>query len=322
MNPSKSDVFCSVVTVVGGQRNIELLSQVREVVGTLEDSYTNFEFIVVDNGMSSDQVDGLRVLLLELPCIRVLRLARPSDYDTAVFGGLEAAIGDYVAVFELGVDPVNQIVRFVDQLLQGSDIVQGITTGIRSGRLFRRLLRRSFFMASRISAGIDVPDEASYMAAFSRRAVNAMVGSPSGLKYLRHLLRHVGFDVVELRYEQLEAPTARRRSGILDGIEVITSYSLRPLRVVTAIGLIAAGANLLYAMYVLLVFLSSAVERGWTTTNLQLAVMFFALFLLLAVISEYLGRILSESRQGPRYFVMEELVSSRLIADENRRNIA
>jgi hypothetical protein len=63
------------------------------------------------------------------------------------------------------------------------------------------------------------------------------------------------------------------------------------------------------------------VERGWTTTNLQLSVMFFILFLSLAVISEYLGRILSESRRGPEYIVLEELVSSRFIADEGRRNI-
>ena len=104
---------------------------------------------------------------------------------------------------------------------------------------------------------------------------------------------------------------------------MITSYSIRPLRVVSLAGLIVAGVNLAYALYVVVVFLAdNAVERGWTTTNLQLSIMFFFLFVSLAVLSEYIGRLLAESRREPTYFIMEELMSERLIADETRRNIA
>ena len=104
--------------------------------------------------------------------------------------------------------------------------------------------------------------------------------------------------------------------------EIIVSYSHHPLRVVSAIGLFASAANLLYAVYTIAVFIAAKrVAEGWTTLSLELAVMFFLLFIILSVICEYLGRILEETRAQPAYHIMEELSSTVLVADETRRNI-
>lgn len=314
------DIFVSLVTVAGANHTSQLREVVQQSVDLLRSQYTNFELIIVDNGLAPGVLLTLQSLLDELPCIRILRLSGHLDFDTAVFCGLEAAIGDYAVVFEAGRDPVAEISDLVDELARGADIVQGLSES-PDRNLRRRFARRWFFWLSHVATGLQVSADATYFTAFSRRAVNAMVGSPTGLKYLRHLLRHVGFEVIEFNYERLPEQIGRNRPGLVAAIEVITNYSLRPLRTIAALGLIAAALNLVYAVYVVLVFLSSTVERGWTTTNLQLALMFFVLFVAVAVMSEYLGRILSESRRGPLYIVMEELVSSQLIADESRRNI-
>ncbi len=316
----QADIFVSLITVGGKNNDAELEALVRESVDILRSRYSNFELILVDNGLQQHVLSGVQALLHELPCIRIIRLARDLDFDTAVFSGLEAAIGDYVAVFEAGVDPVDEVPRMIGQLISGADIVQGVSE-LQGLGLARRVSRSCFFWLSRFAAGLNVPKNATYLSAFSRRAVNAMASSPAGLKYLRHLLRHIGFEVFEHSYARSGARIDRNRPGVMEAIEVITNYSLRPLRAVAGLGMLAAVANLIYAVYVLMVFFSSSVARGWTTTNLQLALMFFILFLALAVITEYLGRILSESRRGPSYIVMEELVSSSLIADEGRRNI-
>ncbi len=137
-------------------------------------------------------------------------------------------------------------------------------------------------------------------------------------------MRHIGYSIFDLPYapRTVSAPHRGLFSAAHDAVEMVTSYSVRPLRVVSATGIAVAALNLLYAIYVVVTFLSAdGVERGWTTTNLQLAVMFFVLFLSLAVISEYIARLLAESRREPAYFVMEELTSDRLLADETRRNI-
>jgi hypothetical protein len=63
------------------------------------------------------------------------------------------------------------------------------------------------------------------------------------------------------------------------------------------------------------------VAAGWTTLSLQNAGMFFLLFLILAVVTEYVGRILNETRERPLYYIAEEANSSVLIAGRDRRNV-
>jgi hypothetical protein len=93
--------------------------------------------------------------------------------------------------------------------------------------------------------------------------------------------------------------------------------------VVTVLGSLAALFNLLYAVYVLTftLFIGGVME-GWTTTSLQLSLMFFIISVVLAVQSEYVGRILTETRREPSYVIMEELESETLISDLNRRNVS
>lgn len=84
----------------------------------------------------------------------------------------------------------------------------------------------------------------------------------------------------------------------------------------TAIGLLGAFLNLAYAVYVLVIyFFKPDVAAGWTTLSLQQSGMFFFVCLILTVLSEYVGTILSEVRSRPLYFVAQEANSSVLLED-------
>jgi hypothetical protein len=192
------------------------------------------------------------------------------------------------------------------------------------GSIVHRTGRSLFYWYNKQALRIVIPDRATYFTAFTRRAVNSLLSSDRQYRYLRHLMRHIGYTILEVPYTP--RPHSGRPRGFLaaghDAVEMVTSYSIRPLRVVSATGVVVAALNLVYALYVVITFLSAdGVERGWTTTSMQLSIMFFCLFLSLAVISEYIARLLAESRREPAYFVMEELTSDRLLADETRRNI-
>ena len=86
--------------------------------------------------------------------------------------------------------------------------------------------------------------------------------------------------------------------------------------------MLASSINLLYASYVVAIFFfKERVAEGWTTLSLQSALMFFFVFLIMIVISEYIGHILVETLNRPLYYVLEEKNSSVLVVDEDRRNI-
>ncbi|MDL9980306.1 glycosyltransferase [Microbacterium sp. ASV49] len=319
----KKDVFVSVVTVVDStSRDVEGL--IRATQSLLDQHYTNYELVVVDNGVAIESVRAIHNVLRDVPCVRVLRLARAFPYDTAVFSALESVIGDYTVVLEADVDPIDQIPAFVEALLDGADIVQGLAPQARAHGFVQRIGRRAFYRYNSRSLGVEIPEDATYFTAFTRRALTSVLSSSRQYRYLRHLMRHVGFMIVDLPYTQIRRRERPRhlRAAIVEAVEMVTSYSVHPLRVMSILGVAVAIINLLYAVYVVVVYFSVPdVARGWTTTSLQISIMFLFLSIAVAIISEYVGRLLAESRREPAYFIMEELVSDQTIADETRHNV-
>lgn len=318
--PPILDVFVSLVTVLDAtvEDESDVLLEAQRLAAQ---RYSNYEIVAVDNGMEPEQLARVRQLLREVPCVRILRLSRPFPYDTAVFSALESAIGDYVVVFEADRDPIGRIPDFVSSLVGGADIVQGMSQVRQPGNAAERIGRRLFYRYNARALGVRIPENATYFTGFSRRAVNSLTSTTRQYRYLRHLMRYVGYAIVDLPYAP--RPARSRGRGISDAVEMVTSYSLHPLRVVSVLGLVVAGINLLYALYVVIVFFAVRdVEQGWTTSSLQSSTMFFFLFLTLAILSEYVGRLLAETRREPAYFIMEEMLSDQIIADGERRNIA
>lgn len=322
--PSASlrDIFVSSVIVV--KANTEHLSSyVQELSKVLRKNYTNYEIIVVDNGVAEEEVHELTEHLLKLPCIRVIRLAQNFKYDTALFAGLEVSIGDFVCTLDPMVDPVDIIPTLIESN-EGKDVVQGVSKVPIKGSKVGQVGRKLFYWYNRRYIGIDIPLNATYLASYSRRAVNSLIQTTRSQRHIRHLARRVGYAYEIVPYQPTKDINTHRKlkTGFIEALEIAISYSTHPLRFVTWLGLSAGVVNVIYAMYVLtLHIIGDKVAEGWTTTSLQLSLMFFILFIIIVIISEYIGRILTESYKDPHYYVTDELTSSVALADTEKRNV-
>lgn len=320
----KVDAFVSVVAVLQPD-TVGLSDFVADVHRVASESYTNYEIVIVLNGVALEELVTLRDLLHDLSCIRVLRLSRQFSYDTAIFAGLEAAIGDYIVHLTPVVDPVDVIPHIVALAMTGHDVIQGISTLPSDRRGLRGLGRRMFYAYNTRFLKVDIPQRATYLTCLSRRALNSLTNASRSLRYLRHLIRHIGYRLAEYQYSPVRTFTASSsfRRDVLTGAEMVTSYSSHPLRVVTLIGVLAGMGNFLYAIYVVVLAIARTdLAPGWVTTSLQLSATFFIFSIILAVQAEYVGRILAETRREPPYFIMEEFESDSLIPDAARRNVA
>jgi hypothetical protein len=133
---------------------------------------------------------------------------------------------------------------------------------------------------------------------------------------------YVGFPHAFLEYRPIERRAQPRRQGVREGIErgvgLIVTNSTQPLRLMSVVGVVLSAVNALYVLYIVSIFVfKTRVAEGWTTLSLQHAVMFAFLFAILAVLCEYVGRLLTETRDRPLYFVAEERSSSVMIRDED-----
>ncbi len=318
----KDDIFVSVV-VVSANSQQDFAERIIAISDVLAANYTNYEVIIVNNGMPSEASAELTALLDVYPCLRIVHLSRASKYDTAVFAGLELAIGDYVCTVNPATDPVDTITKMI-ATNKANDVVQGVSELPLRGVLGLRLGRRVFYWYNRKYIGVDIPIDGTYFASYSRATVNALMASKRSHRHIRHLVRLVGYSPVSLMYMPLQDPTRQRtmRTGVIEALEIAASYSTHPLRFVTWLGFFAGIINIIYAVYVVIVnLMNESVVAGWTTMSLQLSGMFFVLFAIMVILAEYIGRILVESQHEPQYYVVNEQSSTVGIADQKRRNI-
>jgi glycosyltransferase involved in cell wall biosynthesis len=319
----KTDIFVSIV-VPADQTAGDIAGYIQKLSDVLAASYANYETLVVDNGMQVEQMQGMVGILDKVPCVRVLRLSRRHTPDAAVFAGLEASIGDFLCVLSPVTDPPEIVAKMIARNRSGVDIVQGVSSLPIDGKSYARLGRSLFYWYNRKFLQTEIPVNATYLVSYNRRAVNALTNTNRNHRYVRHLSRHIGFKIDTLEYTPTKNPRYEKtlKTGLAEGLEIVTSLSNHPLRFVAGLGVVAAVVNLLYALYVVSVnIFRGHVAEGWTTLSLQASVMFFLLFVIMAIFAEYVGRILVESRQDPAYHIMEELVSTVAIANEARRNI-
>lgn len=323
---SKIDCFVSVATVIDSVSD-PTQKFLTNALRSLKDHYTNYELIIIANGLGEDDVESITKLLKTYPCIRIIRLSRQYSQEVATFAAIESAIGDYVLVASPESDPPSVITHLVKMLRDHNDIVFGVSKVPLPYPFLAKLGRKWFFWYSGHFLEVNIPINTTYLMGMNRRAVNALTQIKGQHRHIRHISAQVGFKTTTYEYTpSFQANFAKRgfiKSANL-ALEIAVSYSRHPLRLMSKLSLLVSLLNVIFAIYTIAVYVArdGHVAAGWTTLSLEISIMFFFVFLMLAVLAEYIGQIREEMRDQPPYHVMEELTSNVLIADETRRNIA
>lgn len=313
-------LFLSVVFVVRNQTgSIEkILSDASADVSSLVSDY---ELIIVDNASNDNSVSVLKNLTGQngLPNLQVYALTKEVDTDTASWVGLENALGDFVAVINPLTDDIAFLPEMLGKAVSSADVVFASNEQKPDPSLAYRCANAVFNGLYKSFNGIHLAKEAPQYRLLSKRVVNFILQHPQPAITYRHLPATGGFARVNLSYSA--APTVSRTKRLGEsidlGMRLLVSTTRVPMRLVTSLSLIGAGANVLYSIYVVVIaFLKPNVAPGWTSLSLQLSGMFFLISLVLLVLGEYILHMASLSNEGPLYHVGQEFTSARMTRRE------
>jgi hypothetical protein len=317
---SRHALFLSVVCVVRneGHRLKGMLEEIGEVVASLA---TDFEVVVVDNASDDDTVAVLRSLTQEggMPNLQVYALVKEVDPDVASWVGLENALGDFVAVL----DPVSDHVSFLPSMLEsalgGAEVVFAANEIRAHQSLPYRVAYSTFNSLFKWASGVNIAREAPNFRLLSKRVVNYLLQHPQPALTYKFLPANAGFSRANLSYraEHRSVRTRRLFESIRRGLHLMVSTTTAPMRLVTALSLFGAAANVVYSIYVLAIAVFKAdVAPGWVSLSLQQSGMFFLISLVLMVLGEYVISITVRHYGGPMYYVAQEFTSARLTRRE------
>lgn len=274
-----------------------------------EDSRVAF----VDDGSKDNTWEIIESLHEMDPKFVGIKLSRNRGHQNALLGGLSTIVDDCDMIVTIDADvqdDVNAIDKMVDDFNNGSDIVYGVRASRDTDTFFKRTTAQGFykFMSS---MGVETVYNHADFRLMSSRAVKALLEFKEVNLFLRGMVPLVGFKTSTVTYDRAprlagesKYPLKKMLSFAFDGI---TSFSVKPIRLITALGVITFILSIIFALYALISFAVHHAAPGWTST--VLSIWFFGSLQIIAIgiVGEYIGKIYLESKHRPRFFIEKYL---------------
>lgn len=243
-----------------------------------------------------------------------ISFAHNEGHQNALFAGLMHALerGCDCAVSldaDLQDDP-NAIDEMLRAHAQGAEVVYGVRSSRASDSAFKRDTAEAFYGLMRWLGVEMVSDSADYRL-MGRRSLEALSRYGEANLFLRGIVPALGFTSAKVEY--VRAPRAAGESKYPLGkmlsfaLEGITSFSVRPVRLVLLAGLVFLLVALVMVLYALASLVAGRVVAGWTSLMISVWFVGGVTVTSLGIVGEYVGRIYLESKHRPRYIIAETL---------------
>jgi polyisoprenyl-phosphate glycosyltransferase len=266
------------------------------------------DIVFVDDGSS----DGTWELIAELAGtargVHGVKLSRNCGHQNALLAGIHAARGDAIVTIDADLqDDEQAIERMVDAFDAGHEVVYGVRASRASDTWFKRATARAFYRGMAVMGVQTVYDHADFRL-LSRRAFEYLQRFGETNLFLRGIVPLLGLRSCTVTYDrrirfagESKYPLRRMLEFAWNGV---TSFSAAPLRAIAMLGFALSalcGALTLWALAVKL--LTASAVPGWASTILPIYFLGGVQLLCIGVLGEYIGKIYTEVKRRPRFFV-------------------
>jgi len=190
----------------------------------------------------------------------------------------------------------------------GCDVVYGVRSARTTDTFFKRSTARGFYKFMRALGVEMVYDHADYRL-ISRRALEGLAQFKEVNLFLRGMVPLLGFKTAEVYYERGERVAGESKypfkKMVAFAVEGITSFSNRPIRFVTLLGVVCALLGVAMAVYVVASLIGGPSAAGWPSLMMSIWLLGGMQLIALGLIGEYIGKIYMETKRRPK-FILEE----------------
>lgn len=279
------------------------------LIAELEKLEVMFEIIYVNDGSSDTTLKILRAIRSQHAQVKIVNLSRNFGHQIAVTAGLDRASGDAVVIIDADLqDPPHVIAAMVAKWKEGFEVVYGTRIERGGETQFKLVTSAMFYKLLNKLSDVNIPQNVGDFRLIDRKVLNALKAMPERDRFLRGMVSWTGFEQFSLEYRrdarfagETKYPLKRMLSLAFDAI---LSFSTVPLRAAIWVGMSVAGLALIGIVYavVLRIFTNKWVP-GWTLLLVSVFFLGGIELVFLGVIGEYVGRIFTEVKNRPLYFV-------------------
>jgi dolichol-phosphate mannosyltransferase len=285
------------------------------------------EILYVNDGSRDGTEEKLADIQRTDDRVCVLQLSRNFGHQTAVTAGVDHASGDAVVLIDADLqDPPELIAEMLDRWQRGFDVVYAQRTRRHGETPFKLFTASAYYRILNWLSDTDIPRDTGDFRLMDRCVVDALGQMPERDRFLRGMISWVGFRQVAIPYERSKRFAGESKYPLWKmlcfGADGILSFSLKPLRLATGMGLFATAVALLGIVYGLLARLfTSNWEPGWTTLFCAITFLGGVQLVCTGIIGEYVGRIYRESKHRPLYLLQYRMGGANAVREDQSGTI-
>lgn len=290
------------------RRLIELLDRMGSAHLVSQDS----GIYLVDDGSKDKTWSIIESLAARDSRVHGIKLSRNRGHQNALLAGLFGAVGDALVSVDADLqDDINVIEEMVRKHRNGVEVVLGVRKSRDTDTAFKRGTAELYYKLLG-AMGVDIVYNHADFRLMSRRAIDCLGGYSEVNLFLRGIIPLIGFPTDTVYYDRSERfageskyPLKKMIALAIDGV---TSFSIMPLRLISALGLIVFAfsvAMILWVIYGRLVL--DAALPGWASSVIPVYFLGGVQLLSIGVLGEYVAKIYLETKRRPRYFIEKSI---------------
>jgi polyisoprenyl-phosphate glycosyltransferase len=309
--------FISVVAPCFNEQQVlsEFLSRVRQVCETV--SSHGYEIVLVDDGSQ----DATWAVICEQAQSHAeivgVRLSRNFGHQAAVTAGVSVARGEFILLIDADLqDPPELLTDFLNEMNRTeADVVYGKRISRAGETRFKTATAAIFYRFLTKISDTPIPLDTGDFRLMKAWVARAFLSMPEQQRFVRGMISWIGGRQVAIPYARQsrhagETAYSLTRMVFL-ALDAITSFSIVPLRLATWLGVFAIAVAAVLFLFTVFAWLAGATVIGWS--SLMTSIVWFSgvQLLVLGVIGEYLGRVFSEAKRRPPFYI-QAMVSGKV----------
>lgn len=285
----------------------------KRLTQVFKDYFMDVEYIFINDGSKDNTYFKLGEISRKNPGVRIINFARNFGHQIAITAGMDYAKGDAVVIIDADLqDPPEVILSMVEKWQEGFEVVYGKRLQREGETVFKKFTAKMFYRFLDSMTDVKLPVDVGDFRLIDRKVCNAMKCLPERSRYVRGLVSWVGFKQTSVEYKREKRFAGETKYPLKKMLKLagdgIFSFSYKPLKLATFVGMLVSALSFLYLIIVLIQkFVKNDIASGWASS---MAVSLFfngVMLIVIGIMGEYVGRIYEEVKARPLYIVGELL---------------
>ncbi len=282
--------------------------------------------LFVDDGSKDKTWSIISAYSCENPFVGGVKLAHNRGHQNALLSGLMTAKEEQCdCVISLDADlqdDIDVINQFVDKYIEGCEVVYGVRNSRKKDTFFKRTTAQGYYKFMKM-LGVDIVYNHADYRLLGSRALDALSEYKEVNLFLRGIVPLIGYRTDYVYYERNERfageskyPLKKMLRFAIDGI---TSFSVKPLKIISNIGTIICVLSIIGFIYALVSLIMGSAVAGWASTICSIWFLGGLQMLCIGIVGTYVGKIYNEVKHRPRYRIEEKIIRQSLDDDTDEQ---